>query len=145
MSTYITLEDGRVWGTTNGLFDTVLEAAAAEIAVRPDSLEGLAEWLLEQRCEVLGPGVGYLDLRELSPRARVEFTQAFTLAYEKLSRGVAPVALEHVTALGLEHLAVLMSMWASIARGEPPEALTSPYWIIHPYGGERHGPGWPEL
>ena len=135
MSTYIRLEDGRVWGTTNGLFDAVLEAAAAEIARRADSLDGLAEWLLAQRCEVLGAGVGHLDLREMSPRACVEFKRAVISAREVLSRDL--------TAVGLEHLSVLMRMWDSIAQGEPPEALTSAHWRIVPHKGTRRGPGWP--
>lgn len=69
MSTYITLEDGRVLATSNGVFDAIIERAATELERRGDSLDGLVEWLLEQRCEVQGPGVGYLDLRELSPMA----------------------------------------------------------------------------
>jgi hypothetical protein len=134
MSTHLTLEDGRVLGTSNGTFDAIVELTAAELERRSDRMPGLAEWLLEQRCEVRGPGIGYLDLRELSPRAAREIRDAFLAA---LVRG------EFDVSEGLrEQFVLLRNMWESIARGEPPQALTSPHWLLHPASGKRRGPGW---
>lgn len=53
MSSTLTLQDGRVFGTSNGVFDSILELVAAELNRRPDSLLGFADWLLSQRCAVL--------------------------------------------------------------------------------------------
>ena len=65
MTTHITLQDGRILGTSNWAFDALLECAAKELERRKDTVGGLPEWLLDQRCIVRGPGIGYLDLREL--------------------------------------------------------------------------------
>jgi hypothetical protein len=66
------LEDGRVFGASNGIFDAIVELVASELARRADSLPGLADWLLEQRCGVQGPGIGYLVVREFAPRGAPE-------------------------------------------------------------------------
>jgi len=134
VSTHITLEDGRVLGTSNGTFYSIIEFIAAELQRGPDRLSGLAEWLLEQRCEVLGPGVGYIDLRELSPRAACEFRNAFIAAYAAVFDAVSDALRAQFT--------LLRDMWDSIARGEPPQALTSSVWLLAAPSGRRRGPGW---
>src|SRR5215831_3452895 len=135
MVTHITLEDGRVLGTSNGRFDALLERVAKELESRTDAVDGLGEWLLDQRCEVRGPGVGYLDLRELAPRASSQFKSACISAYDVLKFQPSPV-------FWLDELSLLIDMWISIGKGEPPEALTSPHWLIAPRSGDRRGPGW---
>jgi hypothetical protein len=135
VTTHLTLEDGRVLGTSNAAFDCILEFAAAELERRQTSLDTLAEWLLDQRCEVQGPGVGYLDLRELSPQAAREFRDAFLAAYDAADLTQVPDALR-------AQYTLLREMWQSIARGDPPEALTSPHWVLAPAAQQRRGPGW---
>jgi hypothetical protein len=135
MTTHITLEDGRVLGTSNWMFDAILECAAKELERHDDPVDGLREWLLDQKCEVQGPGVGYLDLRELCPLASSQFKAACLSAYEAMK---AKAFSEPV----MEQLSLLINMWRSIEKGEPPEALTSPHWRIGPSRGERRGPGW---
>jgi hypothetical protein len=134
MTTYIQLEDGRVFSTTNGLFDYILECTAQHLEGRTECPE-LRDWLLDQRCDVLGPGVGYLDLRELSPIATCAFRSACTSAYRALMSQQDPASW-------LEKFSVLFKMWESMDRGEPPEALTSDFWQLTPFSGERKGPGW---
>ena len=95
----------------------------------------LGEWLLDQRCEVRGPGIGYLDLRELSPQASSQFMAACISAYDAMRLESSPV-------FWLDQLSRLVAMWASMEKGEPPEALTSPHWLIGPWSGDRRGPGW---
>jgi len=134
MTTFIALEDGRILGATNGSFDGVLEAVADNLA-QHDHRE-LAEWLLVQRCEVLGPGVGSLDLREMSPIASEQFRDACHRVYDDLQDGqTSPEWMQ-------DHFRQLIDMWASMARGEPPESLTSDVWQIHPASDRRVGPGW---
>ena len=135
MATNITLEDGRILGTSNGVFDALLERAAKELESRTDAVDGLREWLLDQRCEVRGPGVGYLDLRELSPRASSQFKSACISAYDAMRLDSNPV-------LWLDLFSLLINMWVSMEKGEPPEALTDPHWLITPWSGKRRGPGW---
>lgn len=135
MVTHITLEDGRVLGTSNGRFDALLERVAKELESRIDAVDGLGEWLLDQRCEVRGPGVGYLDLRELAPRASSQFKSACISAYDVLKLQRSPV-------FWLDELSLLIDMWILIEKGEPPDTLTSPHWLIAPWSGDRRGPGW---
>jgi hypothetical protein len=135
MSTHMTLEDGRVLGVSNGVFDAILECTAKELERRTDPVAGLREWLLDQRCEIQGPGVGYLDLRELSPTASSQFKSACMSAYDAMRRETSPVPW-------LDQFALLINMWISIEKGEPAETLTSPHWRIAPCRGERRGPGW---
>jgi hypothetical protein len=128
MTTYIALEDGRVLGTSNGVFDAILEAAVEHMVGSGDRLDGLREWLLKQRCEVQGPGVGYLDLRELPPRAASELKTACIAAHGAMKNRESPAGW-------LPDLTLLLEMWSSLERGEPPEALTSPNWEILPFSG----------
>jgi hypothetical protein len=135
MTTCITLEDGRILGTSNFVFDDILERAAKELESRTDAVDGLREWLLDQRCNVRGPGVGYLNLRELSPRASSQFKSACISAYDAMRLESSPVPW-------LDQFAFLINMWISMEKGEPPEALTSPHWLMSPCSGDRLGPGW---
>jgi hypothetical protein len=135
MSTEIVLEDGRVLPVKDGAFDTIIEHAVEQLQQRDDCLAGLGKWLLDQRCEVQGVGVGYLDVRELSPVAAAQFRQACTSAYTQL--------LNKPNKLGwFSSLELLMRMWHSIDAGEPPDALTSPYHSIVKRAPGRRGPGW---
>jgi hypothetical protein len=135
MTTHITLEDGRALGTSNRVFDAILESAAKELERGNDRVDGLREWLLNERCEVQGPGVGYIDLRELSPRVTSQFKAACISAYDALKVQNPPVPW-------LDQLSLLIRMWTSMEKGEPPQALTSPHLRITPSRGERRGPGW---
>jgi len=135
VTTSVTLEDGRILGATNGAFDTLMALVAAELERRPGALPGLSEWLLNQRCVVQGPGVGYLDMRDLSPTAVHEFKAAFASGLDKTPPSEIPDPLRATFEL-------LLRMWESIQRGEPPEALTSDHWKMAPWNGERRGPGW---
>ena len=135
MVTTITLEDGRVLGTQNWVFDAILECATNELESRTDAVDGLREWLLDQRCAVNGPGVGYLDLRELSPRAASQFKSACLSAYDAMK-------LESSAVLWLDQFSLLIKMWISIEKGEPPDTLTSSVWLMGPWSGKRRGPGW---
>ena len=91
MVTHITLEDGLILGTSNGVFDALLERAAKELESRTDAVDGLQEWLLHQRCEVRGRGVGCLDLRELSPRVSSQFKSDCISAYDAMRLESSPV------------------------------------------------------
>jgi hypothetical protein len=133
MSTLFILADGRIWGTSNGSYDYLLELIAEVLS--PDGRDrDLADWLLAQRCEVQGPGVGHVDLRELAPRARERITAA-------IPNAVAIARRRKHTPILMESLELMLRMVESFERGEPPERLTSPHWRLHP-PGERRGPGW---
>ena len=135
MVTHITLEDGRVLATKDWVFDAIIECVANELDSRTDAVEGLRQWLLDQRCEVQGPGVGYLDLREISPQACSQFKFACLSAYDAMKLECNPV-------LWLGQFSLLINMWISMDKEEPPEALTSRHWMMAPWSGERRGPGW---
>jgi hypothetical protein len=125
MSTYIALQDGRVWGASNGAYDGVLEALAEQVGTDEYGRE-LAAWLLDQRCEVCGPGVGWVDLRWLTDEARTRIVAAIPDAFRQEQR-VHPGPERK---LYLDSFAELIRMQESIARGEPPEALTSSWLTL---------------
>lgn len=125
-------------GLSNGAFDAIIELVAAELRDRDTTLNELPAWLLEQRCALQGPGVGFLDLRELSPVAAKQFREAFFSAYRRIPR-------QQIAGPLLQKYALLAHMWECIARGEPPESLTSDTWKMAPSSGERRGPGWDEV
>ena len=109
MTTRITLEDGRILGTSNWAFDALLERAAKELERRDETADGLSEWLLDQRCVVRGPGIGYLDLRKLSPRASSQFKCACISAYGVMRIDSRPVPW-------LDLFSLLINMWVSMKR-----------------------------
>jgi hypothetical protein len=136
MTTRIALEDGRILGTSNWAVDALLECAPKQLENRSDTVDGLPEWLLDQRCVVQGPGIGYLDLRKLSPRASSQFTVSLLAsAYDAMRLDSDPVPW-------LDLFSLLINMRVAMERGEPAEALTEPHWLIHPWNGKRRGPGW---
>jgi len=85
VSTFLVLSDGRAWITSNGIYDTLIESIV-EGLVAENGPGPLAAWLLEQRCLVQGPGVGYLDLRELAPPGRQEVERALRPALARLAQ-----------------------------------------------------------
>ena len=143
MSTCIILEDGRIWGCANWQFDRLIESASQAIRGYEHCLPELSDWLLDQRCSVQGPGVGMIDMRRMSPGARQQFRTACEDVFENESKLDGsdwhdPSAFPR----WLEHFRFLLRMWKSIDRGDPPEALTDPDWILHPpFYPEELGPG----
>ena len=142
MSTHITLEDGRTLVLSNGQFDLIIEAVAQALESGLETVPHLASWLLEQRCIILGPGIGYLDLREMSPVAKRNFRN---MCHHIHSAGAdsAPSVKDESADLLAPLIDELVEMWASLDRGEAPEARTSPYWRVSPPLFYRKvGPGW---
>ncbi len=119
------LEDGRAYAVSNAGCDLSLEVIAAEV-----SDHALADWLLDQRSSVRGPGMTNVDLRVFSDRQRQDFKRAVTAALR------AALARYDNSHLGLEQaqepLARWMGGWLArfhdleemierVDRGEPPE------------------------
>ncbi len=69
MGGFIIFPDGRAWAPSNALYDDAIEEIAAAL---PPSAEGhaLSAWLLDRRSAVQGPGLGRVDLRELTATNR---------------------------------------------------------------------------
>lgn len=134
MSGFITLNDGRTWTASNSAFDAVISMIAASIRKRERGKE-LADWLLTQRSEILGPGMGSLDLRELT-----------TLNQEYVLQAIEEVCGSNPLADELTHwpnwMLLLGAMVRSYRAGEPPEALNPQMRGILPPTGLRSGPGW---
>jgi hypothetical protein len=128
MSTDIVLGDGRAMITSNGIYDTIVETIVSILdAGKPPGQ--LGAWLLEQRCEVQGPGVGHLDLRELAPAARKEVERAL------------PLALERLDPSGHEAMAKSIQLLQTMLA-QPEVVDPDVRGGIVPPTGERKGPGW---
>ena len=89
MTASITIEDGQDWWAANWAYDAVVEQIAKQLFADPSQRE-FAAWLRERTCEINGPGVGYVDVRELAPADRLAFREAAKRAYkEALNTGPA--------------------------------------------------------
>src|SRR5688572_7160386 len=82
MSAYIALPDGRSWWAANWAYDAVIRRVADELDRMPAGGE-LAAWLRGQTCDELGPGLGFVDVRELSPPDRALFREAARRAFRR--------------------------------------------------------------
>jgi len=138
MGGFLILDDGRAWAPASWAFDAGLEQIAEVLTD-----EVLRAWLLEQRCSEQGPGMGRIDVRELTPHNR------------ELLLAAIPVAIERARAKDgsdwndpswypqwLDRFELLGRMVESVARGEPPETLNPQMRSVIPPTGERSGPGW---
>jgi hypothetical protein len=141
MGGFIILTDGRACAPANWAYDEIVRSVAEELGAGGDDLL-LKEWLRGQLCEVLGPGMGYVDVRELTPRNRQLFRDAANRAFKK-SELVGPIGWENPSFfpawLGIFRR--LLEMWDSVDRGEPPEALNDLRQPCPPTD-EKSGPGW---
>lgn len=138
MSTFIDLDDGRTWRAANWAYDAVIEAIARELN-RTDLERELARWLREQTCLACGPGLGSVDVRELSPASRAAFRMAAQRAYNT-EAAAGPDGWRDPAAFPgwLNRFHLLLRMWDAIDRGEPPGQDTG---CAAPTG-RRVGPGW---
>lgn len=134
MSGFIVFNDGRAWSSSNDGFDTVLYALAEYTRAVKKEYD-LHSWLLDQRSIVLGPGLGGVDLRELTPH-----NQELILEAMENVCGVNELPEELVNwAKGVR---LLVAMARSYRDGEPPESLNPLMKAIVPPTGRHSGPGW---
>ncbi len=78
MTAFIALDDGRSWWAANWAYDAVIEGIA-DVLDRAE--QELAAWLRQQTCTECGPGLGSVDVRELSPANRRPFRAAAQQAF----------------------------------------------------------------
>ena len=115
----------------------------------------LAQWLLEQRSVICGPGMGYVDVRELTPQNEKLFIQGcrqgFKLACKKAEehskfeqKSIAREELYNSMTMAwiIEPFALLLLMIDAMEQGEPPMALNPHMRDIIKPTGEKRGPGW---
>lgn len=142
MSTCIVIEDGRSWWAANWAYDAVVRSIAA--ALPEEALaQALGIWLGEQTCEKLGPGLGEVDLRELSPSARTLFRAAARRAFATTKAGPPPTWGDpSFFGPWAERFEVLIRLLDSVDCGEDP-ALFNPHAtrLVDPTG-KKVGPGW---
>ena len=134
MSGFIVLNDGRAWTSSNDGFDTVIEHIADYVA-QVNQAHALRSWLLDQRSSVLGPGLGAIDVRELTPHNQ-----------EVILDAIEAVCGQQELAADLTHredmVRLLAAMVRSYRNGEPPSALNPLMKGILPPTEDRSGPGW---
>ena len=141
MSTLITLPDGRSWWAANWAYDAVIRRIADQLERLPYEGE-LASWLRRQTCEEMGPGIGYVDVRELTPRNQLLFRQAAQQAFRHaILEGAVGWHDPSFFAGWLQGFRRLLRMWKAVDRGEPPGMLGDSPERLEP-SGLRSGPGW---
>ena len=142
MSGFIVLMDGRAWAGANWAYDAAIRVIAHALS---DSKDGaiLAAWLLEQTSEAQGPGLGGVDLRELTVSNQALFIHAARQAFIDLQSQDGrnwhdPAAFSSWR----ERFAILPRLIESIERGEPASTF-NPHMsdVIRPTGN-KSGPGW---
>jgi len=134
MSGFIILNDGRAWTASDRAFDAIMEALAETIL---DSGTGnaLASWLLDQRSLLKGPGMGSVDLRELTPanQERLLATIEFVCNVPKLTENLSAWS---------DKVHLLVRMVEAFKQGEPPMLLNPDMKDLVPPTRRRAGPGW---
>ena len=138
MSTCIDLDDGRSWWAANWAYDAVIESIAAELCSSTLEQE-LAAWLRMQTCAECGPGLGSLDVRELSPGCRLAFRKATRQALQTAAtQGGSEWQQPEFFPGWIGKFRELVSMMDAIDRREPIPVDVHP---VEPTG-DRVGPGW---
>lgn len=137
MSTYIDLDDGRSWWAANWAYDAVIESIAAEL--HSSTLEReFAAWLRTKTCLECGPGLGSLDVRELSPACRLAFCKATRRALENAAtQGGSEWQQPEFFPGWITKFRELVSMMDAIDRREPAPVDAH---LVEPTG-RRVGPG----
>jgi hypothetical protein len=138
VAAFIDLDDGRTWRAANWAYDAVVEAIAG-VLNRTELERELAAWLRSQTCRVCGPGLGSVDVRELSPACRAAFREAAGRAYRTAESAGGEGWHDPTFFPGwLVKFKELLRMWEAIDRGEPPAIGGQ---CAEPTG-RRVGPGW---
>ncbi|MCI0661810.1 MAG: hypothetical protein L0220_12115 [Acidobacteria bacterium] len=142
MAGFIVLNDGRAWAGANWAYDSAIRTISQAL---PTTQEGqdLADWLLQQTCEVKGMGLGSVDLRELTTQNQTLFIQAVRQAVINLKTQDGndwydPTAFQSWR----EYFEVLPLLIESIERGEPPSMFNPHMNDLIPPTGNKSGPGW---
>lgn len=141
MSAYIALDDGRSWWAANWAYDAVIEGIASELD-RNEPERKLADWVRHQTCRNCGPGLGSIDVRELSPASRSAFRGAAQRAFRSaIFEGPAGWNDPSFYPGWLSRFRRLLRMWKAIDRGESPDQLSDSLECMEPTG-RKLGPGW---
>ena len=140
MAGFIHLEDGRGWAASNAGYDAVIDALVNAL---PAESSEFAQWLGQRTSAVRGTGLGYVDLRELSPVCRSLFRLAVSQALRSIDKAPGSIAADQEWyASWLERFHMLSRMLESVDRMEDPQTL-NPYMTgLVPWNGEKSGPGW---
>lgn len=119
MSTFISFPDGRLWWAANWVYDTIVERIADDLVCGPAE-EALASWLRGRLCTVQGPGVGCVDLRELSEEDRRLFRAAAQSALRQAILS-GPIGWHDPSffPVWLKKFRQLLRMWKAADRREP--------------------------
>ncbi len=143
MSAFIALPDGRSWWAANWAYDAVVERIADQLNGAEEELR-LADWLRQQTCWVHGPGLGSVDVRELTPRNQQLFRAAAQRAFRQATLDGSVGWHDPSFFPGwLTGFRRLLRMWKAIDRGEPMGRLGDSSQPMEP-SGLRVGPGWEE-
>ena len=142
MGGYIALPDGRSWWAANWVYDGLVTRLATELDRSAEGQE-LAAWVRTRTSEEMGgPGLGYIDVRELTLANQSLFRRAAQQSFrrEKLA-GPGPRSDPEFFASFLNQFRRLLRMWKAVDRREPLGKLGDSPEPMEP-SGERSGPGW---
>ena len=82
MGGFIVLQDGRAYTAASWAYDAVI-SYTADALPRTAAGQALAAWLREQTCLVRGPGLGRVDLRELTVENQRAFARVAQRAFTR--------------------------------------------------------------
>lgn len=138
MSANIDLDNRRSWWAANWAYDAVIERIADELNSSQLERE-LAVWLRTRTCLECGPGLGAVDLRELSPTCRMAFCNAARRGLKSASvQGDAQWQQPEFFPGWITRFEELVKMIDEVDRGEPASTGIP---LVEPTG-RRVGPGW---
>jgi hypothetical protein len=142
MAGFIVLQDGRAYAASNWGFDRTVAAIAAVLSERKES-QALAEWLMQQSSEIVGMGMGKVDIRELTAQNRELFINAVREAFKRAeAQDLGGWYDPQLFPSWLGRFQDLVTMLDSIERGEPPATFNPHMRDVCKPSGEHSGPGW---
>jgi hypothetical protein len=141
---FIILSDGRAYAAANWAYDRTVEAIVESLPDTPAG-QAIGDWLLQRRCTVKGPGLGSVDVRELTPANQELFLAAVEDAYAvQKDRGPDGWTSPDFWSGWIGRFADLVKMIQCVRDGEPPDQFNPHMTGIVPPSGRRDGPGWDE-
>jgi hypothetical protein len=140
---FIILIDGRAYSAASWAYDGTVRAIAECLPASPEG-QALTDWLLNQQCEVQGPGLGIVDFRELTQANQILLARAIEDAFAaQKAKGPLDWSQPEFWDGWITRFAKLVDMIHSVRRGETVDENTSDMkGYLIPATGKKSGPGW---
>lgn len=142
MAGFIIINDGRAVAPSNWGFDRMMEEIVKSLPNNENSAD-FKDWLLNQRNCICGPGLGSVDVRELTPENQELFWDAVIDAIHRCkAEGGEGWHDPNFYSSWMEMFSNLLAFRESYLDGEDPDAFNPYLKSVIPPTNNKSGPGW---